>query len=407
MQRTNSNRKKTDILIPEPRHRVGPKGVSSGISFRNLPPPSLDEIKKVCEHYQDKCAGTYESLASRYVYQMASEIEDLVDIMKGESSASGASLPSQNKHSCKARDEKRVKRNSPTTMPHRSPDSCKAKHGSRPSHHSPDSSKTREASRSSRNRNPTIHSKFDHHGHRHGDRTHTTHRKHDAAEKERRRWRNEFQSNHPESLCDENRCLSTWSSSVSSDDESTHQNFISSKPKYIKMARKLECRHDPVIKWPQEEGGNKSYRIESRQHDEVLHWLKEEMDRSQYLIKRSKQMHDEEIEKAKNELEKIKKAAKIIIQAVHKKAKENSAKLEANVQSERKQRVKSDKLVESLIKSQTNQLNQLRKLTCHDDELSEYCDNRNEGLSGLMGDLDLTSVLDELAEDAFQQSYCS
>ena len=30
-------RKKTDIPVPEPRHRVGPKGVSSGISFPKLP----------------------------------------------------------------------------------------------------------------------------------------------------------------------------------------------------------------------------------------------------------------------------------------------------------------------------------------------------------------------------------
>ena len=56
--------------------------VSSGISFRDLPEPSLDEIKKICEHYQQKCSGTYKSLASRYVYQMATEIEHLVDALK-------------------------------------------------------------------------------------------------------------------------------------------------------------------------------------------------------------------------------------------------------------------------------------------------------------------------------------
>jgi hypothetical protein len=98
MKSSNPSQSKTDIPIPEPRHRVGPKGVSSGISFRNLPPPSLDEIKKVCEHYQEKCSGTYKSLASRYVYQMATEIEDLVDVMQGESSGSEASFPKKRFH---------------------------------------------------------------------------------------------------------------------------------------------------------------------------------------------------------------------------------------------------------------------------------------------------------------------
>jgi fructose-1,6-bisphosphatase len=167
------------------------------------------------------------------------------------------------------------------------------------------------------------------------------------------------------------------------------------------MARELECRNEP------EEETNKPNKWERRQHDEVLKWLKEEMDRSQYLIKRSKQMHKEELEDAKKELEKIRKAAKIIIKSVQKKANKNAAKLEANVQSERRQRVKSDKMVECLITSQTNQLNQLRKLTRPEEEMSASCEDRSEGIWGLMGDLDLASVLDELAEEAFQQSYCS
>lgn len=416
MKRANPNRKKTDILVPEPRHRVGPKGVSSGISFRNLPPPSLDEIKKVCEHYQEKCAGTYDSLASRYVYQMATEIEDLVDVMKGESPASEASFPAQKIHAYKARvdkenttfDERRIKRTSPKSMLQYSPDSDKAKHVSKPSRHSPDSSKTREASRTSRNGSAKTHSKCDDRGgNQNGEGKNTTHSRHAATEKERRRWRKEFQTYNHERLNEDNLCPSTCSSSVFSDDESNHHYFISTKPMHSKMAHKVECRDDNKVPRGPEEESNKPYKLENCQHDEVLRWLKEEMDRSQYLIKRSKQMRDEEIDKAKKELDKVKKAAKIIIKVVHKKAKENAAKLEANVQLERRQRVKSDKLVESLIKSQTNQLNQLRKLTRAEDEMSECYDNRSQGIWGLMGDLDLTSVLDELAEEAFQQSYYS
>jgi len=66
-------------LIPEPRHRVPPKGVSSGISFRYLPAPSLCAIRKICEHYEAKCSGQYSSLASRYVLQMGTEIKTQIN----------------------------------------------------------------------------------------------------------------------------------------------------------------------------------------------------------------------------------------------------------------------------------------------------------------------------------------
>jgi fructose-1,6-bisphosphatase len=150
------------------------------------------------------------------------------------------------------------------------------------------------------------------------------------------------------------------------------------------------------------EEGHKPHNLGSR-HEEVLRWLKEEMDRSQNLIQRSKQMHDRELESAKKELEKVKKAAKIIIKAVHKKGKDRAAKLEANVQSERRQRVKSQKIVESLIKSQTDQLHQLRRVAQPENEMFYS----GSDVYDLMGNSDLTSVLDELAEEAFQQSYCS
>lgn len=69
--------------IPEPLHRVAPKGISSGISFRNLPTASFNAIRKICNHYEAKCSGTYDSLASRYVVQMAREVRCQIDCMQG------------------------------------------------------------------------------------------------------------------------------------------------------------------------------------------------------------------------------------------------------------------------------------------------------------------------------------
>jgi len=68
--------------IPEPQYRVGPKGVSSGLSFRSLPSPSLKAISDVCDHYENKCSGKYTSLASRYVFQMAHEIRTQIEALQ-------------------------------------------------------------------------------------------------------------------------------------------------------------------------------------------------------------------------------------------------------------------------------------------------------------------------------------
>ena len=49
------------------------------MSFRSLPEPSLNEIRKICEHYEAKCSGQYSSLAYRYVLELAKEIKSQVD----------------------------------------------------------------------------------------------------------------------------------------------------------------------------------------------------------------------------------------------------------------------------------------------------------------------------------------
>mmetsp|Transcript_5023 Transcript_5023/g.7675 ORF Transcript_5023/g.7675 Transcript_5023/m.7675 type:complete len:432 (-) Transcript_5023:143-1438(-) len=62
--------------VAEPVDRVGPEGVSSGISFRSLPDPCFEQVKKSCMHYVNKCSGKYHNnrMAARYVHQLASEV---------------------------------------------------------------------------------------------------------------------------------------------------------------------------------------------------------------------------------------------------------------------------------------------------------------------------------------------
>ena len=398
MKLTDRANPKTDIPIPEPRHRVGPKGVSSGISFRNLPPPSLDEIKKICEHYQEKCSGTYKSLASRYVYQMATEIEGLVDVMQGDcTSGSELSSPYRRSRSDKENVEERFsKKNSKSRQVSRrsSRSSGSAKQSSLPCSRSDRNAPLRNASSKQNMRQAKC----------------------DVNDKERLRWRKEFRSVHPEVVVasqkdtrrrinrrhQDSMCSST--SSFSDDDESSDNHYkLPTKPDRVRDPSHFG--KDDILKWLMEEG-SKPNGLDGYHHDEILKWLKDEMDRSQYLLKRSKHMHSKELGNAKKELEKVKKAAKIIIKAVRAKGEEKAAKLEANVHSERRQRIKSQKMVKRLINSQSEQLDQLKRVD-RSDELSCPWDNASRDICDLMGDSDLTSVLDELAEAALQQSYCS
>jgi hypothetical protein len=384
-----SNRKKTDIPIPEPRHRVGPRGVSSGISFRELPPPSLDEIKKICEHYQVKCAGTYKSLASRYVYQMATEIEDLVDTLKGESGSSSIEssfLPSKKKFS-------RVKNANVDVDAARKVGRFhdkRLKKTAKTARHVIDSPKEMRSIGSSSE--DTTHEPV---RYRNVANTRKPRRsRHASTETDERR---EF---HFDFSLDDEPHLPFNKHYVYSDDES-------STDKYISTHQRRNA--DPLTRRNLED-----------QNEEVLRWLKEEMERSQSLIQRSKRMHDVEIDNAKQELEKVKKAAKSIIKAVHKKGMERAAKSEANAESERRRRVKSQRLVQSLIKSHSEQVDQIKKGLRHTsrrptrDEMfytlgdchksSGFAKNEPRDVYSLLGDCDLTSVLDDLAEEAFQQS---
>ena len=87
----NKATKSSGPAVPEPKFRIGPPGVSSGVSFRNLPDASLLEIRKICQHYEGKCSGKYasDSLAGRYVFQMAREIMAQVQALSHNSGGQG------------------------------------------------------------------------------------------------------------------------------------------------------------------------------------------------------------------------------------------------------------------------------------------------------------------------------
>jgi hypothetical protein len=152
------------------------------------------------------------------------------------------------------------------------------------------------------------------------------------------------------------------------------------------------------------------------QNEEVLRWLKEEMRRSQSLIDRSKQMHDAELVGAKKEVEKVKKAAKVLIKAVHKKGKDQAEKSEAIAETERRQRLRSQKMLDSLIKSHNTQINLLKEGLLRDlsrdagkslrDQArfhpwGELQDDRTDVSFSRSNASDLTTVLDDLKEKAY------
>ncbi|KAL7552373.1 hypothetical protein ACHAWF_015608 [Thalassiosira exigua] len=351
------DRKKTDIPVPEPRHRVGPKGVvSSGISFRDLPPPSLDEIKKICEHYQQKTAGTYKSLSSRYVYQMATEIEHLVDALKeGGYDFSEGSLSVDdrelNAHGSRCRDARAKKK-----VPVNRRSSDRSQRSSNSLQENPQRSRPHTASAS---RRPT----------------------HASYGRDTR----EFPMDYVDGIS------------------------VDSRPRKTR----------PRTSSRQRRGADSLANINLEdQNEEVLRWLKEEMERSQSLINRSKQLHDAELVSAKKEVEKVKRAAKLLVKAVKKKGKDKAAKSEAQAKSERRRRMKSQKMVESLIQSHSEQIDLLKKglrnsPTRRADDLrgggrfypwGELEDDRTDVSFSISDASDLTSILDDLAEEAYTHS---
>ena len=81
------------VPVPEPVARKGPKNVtSSGVSFRDddLPLPSLEELVKIVDHYENKASGQYVEPADtpvptigRYLFEMCSEMSKMAIGLQG------------------------------------------------------------------------------------------------------------------------------------------------------------------------------------------------------------------------------------------------------------------------------------------------------------------------------------
>ena len=367
------NRKKTYIPVPEPRHRVGPKGVSSGISFRQLPQPSLSEIKKVCEHYQEKCAGTYNSLASRYVYQMANEIEGLVEALEGGGYGSEESMSSLGEGEPFA--------HFPRSNVHQS---NKQRNSSATSH---------QWNRGIPRRGSGGHLKPSF------DRPPTRHSRHSKSD-DRKDKEIRFDFAH--------------------DGDSIDVDVPSCHVRQSYLSRERYNTNIPAADF-HEHALNQCNLGE--QVEEVLGWLKDEMERSQSLVHRSRQIHEAELANTKREMDKLKKAAKRIIKAVHKRGNDKAARSEATADSERNRRIKSQKVMASMIKSHAAQMEHLKRGLRRDNTMADTDsltglgfdldaghrivedENNPTELFSLSGDSDLTSILDGLAEEAYRQSF--
>ena len=383
-------RKRTDIPIPEPRHRVGPKGVSSGISFRNLPPPSLDEIKKICEHYQIKCAGTYKSLASRYLYQMANEIDILVDALK----VSGFPGEEHDRYfdAISAEVDGLLSKKMRATSSH-------AERGSQEMRNvrfDPRSMRSNRPQTAHPNRNMMV-------GEFSDAPSPPTNSKRLNSRKQQCNSDSERQNVDPRRLNEK------AIRSQRKPDSLAYLDFDSESEKILRSIK------EDLRRPPRGRVDSLAYFNLEDQNEEVLRWLKEEIKRSQSLIDRSRYMHDAELVNAQNELKRVKRAAKLLVKAVHKKGKEKAAKSEANAEMERLRRLQSQKMIESLIQSHSAQIDLLKKglRVGSPDNASdrerlypwgEVQDDTTDFSLGFTESSGLTSILDDLAEESFRRS---
>lgn len=75
---SNSKLPRQTLDMAEPLHRIGPEGVSSGISLRekDFKISSVKAVKEICLHFVQKCMGKYANnkASARYIHQMADEV---------------------------------------------------------------------------------------------------------------------------------------------------------------------------------------------------------------------------------------------------------------------------------------------------------------------------------------------
>ena len=76
-------------VVAEPLPRRSPAGVTSGISQRVAGAVGAEAIRRICQHYVEKCSGRYTNnvMAARYVHQLADEVLIQLDSLREPTAA--------------------------------------------------------------------------------------------------------------------------------------------------------------------------------------------------------------------------------------------------------------------------------------------------------------------------------
>ena len=80
-------------VVAEPLPRRPPAGVTSGISQRVAGAVGAEAIRRICQHYVEKCSGRYTDnvMAARYVHQLADEVLVQLDSLREPAAAAAVS----------------------------------------------------------------------------------------------------------------------------------------------------------------------------------------------------------------------------------------------------------------------------------------------------------------------------
>ena len=84
-------------VVAEPLPRRAPAGVTSGVSQRVAGAVGAEAIRRICQHYVEKCSGRYTDnvMAARYVHQLADEVLIQLDSLREPASAAAENNSTQ------------------------------------------------------------------------------------------------------------------------------------------------------------------------------------------------------------------------------------------------------------------------------------------------------------------------
>jgi len=80
------------VVVAEPVHRVAPRAISSGISFRELPPVSFIELKKVACFYQAKAKQLQPDTNSKYGRYLIDAMDEILVLCEALENKHGAQV---------------------------------------------------------------------------------------------------------------------------------------------------------------------------------------------------------------------------------------------------------------------------------------------------------------------------